>query len=219
MTLILKVFHARMGALAASPRSRAKTSVGVLVAGLHLAGVLAWLSMGHDQPVARSGAALATLTVWLPQLVLPVVEPTRPAPRQATPQTHPGLGAHTVRGSMGDAATPVGSPLGNDSAEMEPAFSGPQGLNLILSRKDLTALAPSGAAASSPFHGRLPQTIERVIANAAAQSDPWIEERIDNDHVRMRRGNTCVMIERPQAAALDPFSDAARRIPWRASPC
>jgi hypothetical protein len=60
-------------------------------------------------------------------------------------------------------------------------------------------------------------TVERQIAAAAAESGPWTEERIDNDHVRLRRGTTCVMMERPQAAIIDPFSDASRRMPWKAS--
>jgi hypothetical protein len=90
-------------------------------------------------------------------------------------------------------------------------------LNLTLSRKDIQSAAPRSFAEQSPFRGRLPKTVERQIAIAAAETGPWTEERIDNDRIRFRRGNTCVMMERPRAASIDPFSDAAGRIPWRSS--
>jgi hypothetical protein len=101
--------------------------------------------------------------------------------------------------------------------ETEVGPSSDSALNLNLPRKALANTAPPSAAALSPFHGRLPATVEQIIASAAAESGPWTEERIDNDHIRLRRGNTCVLMERPEAAAIDPFSDAARRMPWRAS--
>ena len=90
-------------------------------------------------------------------------------------------------------------------------------LNLNLSRKAITSVAPPSFAEQSPFRGRLPTTVERQIASAAAETGPWTEDRIDNDHIRFRRGNTCLMLQRPRAANIDPFSDAAARIPWRAS--
>jgi hypothetical protein len=90
-------------------------------------------------------------------------------------------------------------------------------LDLRLSPKAIASLGPPGFAAQSPFQGRLPATAERIIANAAAQSGPWTEERVDMDHVRFRRGSTCIMMERPRAAALDPFNDAYSRLPWKAS--
>ena len=92
-----------------------------------------------------------------------------------------------------------------------------EALNLTLSRKDIASVAPHSFADLSPFHGRLPKTVERQIANAAAQSGPWVEERIDNDRIRLRRGNTCVMMERPRDASLDPMNAASGRMAWRAS--
>lgn len=194
--------------------------MGLLVLGLHLALVLAWLSLAPDLPLARSGTALSTLTVWVPQFVPPVEKPTRHTPpRQAQPLERARLGADAAQQPSTDAGTQSLEPSASQGVVIQTPSGAQDSLNLGLSRKDLTALAPSGPAASSPFHGRLPATVEHIIANAAAGSGPWSEERIDNDHIRLRRGNTCVMMERPQAAALDPFSDAARRIPWRASAC
>ena len=90
-------------------------------------------------------------------------------------------------------------------------------LNLNLSPRTITSVAPPSFAEQSPFHGRLPTTVERQIATAAAEAGPWTEERIDYDHIRFRRGNTCVTLQRPRAASIDPFSEAASRIPLRAS--
>ena len=89
-------------------------------------------------------------------------------------------------------------------------------LNLTLSRESLKSLGPS-AAATSPFQGKVPLSAERRIADAAAETGPWTEERIDMDHVRLRRGTTCVILSRPQIAKIDPFSDASKRVPWGAS--
>jgi len=89
-------------------------------------------------------------------------------------------------------------------------------LNLTLSRESLKSLGPS-AAATSPFQGKVPISAERRIADAAAETGPWTEERIDVDHVRLRRGTTCVILSRPQIAKIDPFSDASKRVPWGAS--
>lgn len=89
-------------------------------------------------------------------------------------------------------------------------------LNLPLSREALKSIAP-GLAARSPFQGRLPVTVERRIAEAAAETGPWTEERIDLDHIRLRRGTTCVILSRSQIANIDPFSDSIRRLPWAAS--
>ena len=89
-------------------------------------------------------------------------------------------------------------------------------LNLTLSRESLKSLGPS-AAAKSPLEGSVPLTVEQRVANAAAETGPWTEERIDMDHIRMRRGTTCVILSRPQIAKIDPFSDASKRVPWGAS--
>ena len=106
-------------------------------------------------------------------------------------------------------------PTPGDASAETPKQSGST-LNLNLSREALKALVP-GLAARSPFQGRLPATIERKIAEAAAETGPWTDERIDADHILLRRGTTCVMVSRPQIAKIDPFSDSIRRLPWGVS--
>ena len=124
----------------------------------------------------------------------------------------------TAAGSSSNPILPAVTPGSAEAlTPTAPATSATSALNLTLSRKDIASVAPRSFADLSPFHGRLPKTVERQIANAAAQSGPWVEERIDNDRIRLRRGNTCVMMERPRAASLDPMNEASGRMPWRAS--
>jgi len=104
--------------------------------------------------------------------------------------------------------------IGDSSAEVSKQVG--SGLNLTLSREALKSLTP-GLAASSPFQGRLPVTIEGKIAEAAAATGPWTEERLDNDRIRFRRGTTCVTFSRPEITKIDPFSESINRQPWNAA--
>jgi hypothetical protein len=90
-------------------------------------------------------------------------------------------------------------------------------LNLTLSPGALKSLAAPGYAAQSPFQGRVPDTMERLVANAFAETGPWTEERIDQDHIRLRRGNTCIDTERPEEARINTMNSASASLPWRAS--
>ncbi len=42
----------------------------------------------------------------------------------------------------------------------------------------------------------------------------WVEERIDADRVRFRRGDTCVDLKRSQAERLDPWNQTNSPKPW-----
>lgn len=199
-------------------QGRAKFAVGMLVLGVHLGGIVAWWTLGYV-PYTRSSGALAPLTVWLPQLVQPTVEqlapPTAPKVPRQRDEIRSGL---EERGPTNDPVLQSSSAPTADSVAAQESFPSTPILNLTLPRKALPpTAAPAGPAALSPFHGRLPATVAQLIANAAVDAGPWIEERIDDDHFRLRRGNTCIVLERPEAAAIDPFSDAARRLPWRAN--
>lgn len=192
--------------------------MGLVVLAMHLAGVLAWWTLGYV-PHARSGGALAPLTVWLPQLLLPAVDQLaqRTTPKASRQPDRTPSGRVVVAGPTNDTGVqPPSAPSAESTAVQESPPATPT-LNLNLPRKALAPIAPAGPAALSPFHGRLPATVAQMIANAAVDAGPWTEERIDDDHFRLRRGNTCILLERPTAAALDPFSDAARRMPWRAN--
>lgn len=218
MAAVPRVIRLRAEGGNAPAGATTKAVVGVLVLGAHLAGVLAWWTMGHNMPLARNAGALAPLTVWLPQLQVPLMEQLKRAvPPESPLSERPRPSGDAASTAVNDVAAQPSAAPSAEGAATETAAASTSPLNLNLPRKALAMPAPPSAAALSAFHGRLPATVEQIIANAAAESGPWTEERLDNDHIRLRRGNTCVLMERPEAAALDPFSDSARRMPWRAS--
>jgi hypothetical protein len=196
--------------------------VGLVVVGLHLMGLLAWWTMGSAIRAYPSPVEAPTVAVWLPALpALSTEYAKRRSPESVPPADPLRRGYSTERShaavlALPAANNPVAAPSAGSALVETPTAPAPA-LNLTLSRQALASLAAPSFADRSPYHGRLPMTVDRQIAAAAAESGPWTEERIDNDHVRLRRGTTCVMMERPQAAIIDPFSDASRRMPWKAS--
>ncbi len=195
-------------------------SVGLAVLGLHLLAIMAWWSQEHGLSAFRGNAVVTPINVWLlelPKAVLPQ-SMTVQAHAMQTPQDSLRQPDHrnqaSANGMAPAAVDTISAPPTDTAAVSAPASPA---LNLTLSRKDAATLAAPGFAAQSQFRGRLPATVEGAIANAAAQSGPWTEERVDLDHIRFRRGNKCIMMERPKAAALDPFNEAYARMPWKAS--
>ena len=93
----------------------------------------------------------------------------------------------------------------------------PQPLNLALPRG---ASAPWRAARNPAVDdprsnlGKL--TLEQKLADAMGGDGQWVEETIDADRRRLKRGNTCIYLQRPRAAQLDPFNPAYRALPWQA---
>lgn len=206
-------------------RRASQASVGLVVLGLHLAGVLLWWTAERGMQWVRSEARLPSIAVWLPPLrtletKLPSGESThKPPVREAnTPaERRPAQTVTVTSPSAGITMSAPMEPSGPTEVQNQTEMPTAPTWNLHLSRAALSSVAPPSFAEQSPFHGRLPTTVERQIANAAAETGPWTEERIDNDHIRFRRGNTCVTMQRPRAASIDPFNEAASRIPWRAS--
>ena len=193
--------------------------------GLHLVGVLTWWTVERGiQPPHKAlepDRVVVSLPALSPMLTLPtklqkrqqqagLADSPGPADRNVPPRTPSAASAEmpTISTQAQPAAEGVAA-----QAPMAPASS----LNLDLSGKTLSTLSTPGFATRSPFQGRLPATVERQVAQAFAETGPWTEERIDNDHIRFRRGTTCVTMSRPQAAIIDPFSEASGRLPWRAS--
>jgi hypothetical protein len=202
--------------------------IALVVAGMHLVGLLAWWTHGYSVRLAQTASNVAPITLWLPQLSTPLTEHERTlVPKQTVAQER----AHSDAKALRSATVATQAMTGDDAVVHAPSDQGDtvqasQGtapaLNLTLSRKALTALAPPSFADKSPFHERLPATVEQQVASAFSDRGPWTEERVDINHIRFRRGNTCIMMERSQAAQLFPFEESASRIPWRASeptPC
>lgn len=201
-----------------------QAGVGVAVGGLHLLLVLAWWTVRPDMRPPRKDVDVAPVTVWLRGLPTLSAEPVKLERPQRV--SRPGRSVRRHRddpernssASVGSLTTDGASamPSSEIASATQPKQLGST-LNLALSREELKSLAALGLAARTPFQGRLPITVERQIAEVAAQTGPWTEERIDADHIRLRRGTTCVMLSRPEIAKIDPFSDSARRMPWAAT--
>lgn len=60
-------------------------------------------------------------------------------------------------------------------------------------------------------------SFESRLATALAGGG-WVEARLDPDHIRFRRGDTCVTVERSRNDALDPFNRSTFVRPWIAGP-
>jgi hypothetical protein len=197
---------------------------GVLVLCLHLLLVVAWWTSRPDTRTLGKDVDATTAMVWLGGLVVPPIEAVKPKRSQTVPASgqsvrrnrdHPARDPVASIGAVvteSDAAPPT--------ADVAPAPQHKQlgsALNLSLSPQALDLLAAPSLAGRTPFQGRLPATVERQIAAAAADTGPWTEERIDIDHIRLRRGNTCIVLTRPEIAKIDPFSESMRRMPWAAA--
>ncbi len=76
-------------------------------------------------------------------------------------------------------------------------------------------------AASAPLlpRSQLSPTIEQRIAKTLASKGggPWVEERLDAEHVRFRSGDLCITYTRQVTAALFPFDGYGQRLPWTSS--
>lgn len=200
-----------------------QASVGLVVLSLHLAGVLVWWTVGQHSSMrmARVETQRPSISVSLPVLAKPDTEQARRPQRTQDPTntirqrdtSKPADPSYTAYANTPSAIS-LPSEQGGPTEAQTP---GPPALNLNLSRKDISSVAPRSFAEQSPFRGRLPKTVERQIASAAAETGPWTEERLDNDRIRFRRGNTCMTAQRPRAASIDPFNEASGRIPWRMS--
>lgn len=110
-------------------------------------------------------------------------------------------------------------PLPEPAAEAPASLPGlPQALNLSLPR-----------AASSPWRRRNPATddrrsnpppvtLESRLAEVMGGDGRWAMQRLDNDLVRLRRGNTCVDVVRSRVEQLDGFNNSAQPKPWLSKP-
>nr|WP_315488908.1 hypothetical protein [uncultured Rhodoferax sp.] len=204
-------------------RRTRQASVGLVVLGLHLAGVLVWWTVGQHSSMrmARVETRLPSISVSLPVLAKPDTEQARRPQRMQDPTattrqrdtTKPADPRFTADVATAPSASGISIPL-EPSSPAEEQTPGAPALNLNLSRKDISSTAPRSFAEQSPFRGRLPKTVERQIANAAAETGPWTEERLDYNRIRFRRGNTCLTMHRPNPVSIDPLSEAAGPGAW-----
>lgn len=138
-------------------------------------------------PAARPPAAPP------PRLAAQPREPVLPTP-QALPAADPSAAA------TAEPTAPAAAPAAAEAPRMT--------LRLTL---------PPGAAASSsvrsqalndPRSNTRRWTFEERIANAAAVTGDWVEERSSDGRMRRRRGDTCVETEESRIAMMDRFNES-----------
>jgi hypothetical protein len=218
---------------------RHATPVLLFVVALHLlmGALLASLGVWPDRVAgghsSRPQPEPPPLTVWLLRQIegrsLPA--PTPPPAQRAAPQAlrKPLEQAQAItlpvitNEGAGEPPAPAAAPAAAQEAQPQaPAETRAAPLNLTLPR-----------AASAPWRQRNPvlddtrgrsarATFESLLAGAMGGDGRWTEERIDNDRIRFRRGNTCVELERSRSERIDSFNSSYSPKPWlagKASPC
>lgn len=168
---------------------------------------LAQQPVGSQRPVAVQ-AAPTRPPDRLQAITLPPAAPT------ADPADTPTTAARAASGPSNPATPPP--PL-NLALPRQPAWRGAG------PRAEVDGGAGTGPARNpaldDPRSNTPALTLEQRIADATgASGEPWVEETLDADHRRLRRGNTCIHLQRPRIAQIDPFHPSSRALPWQAGP-
>jgi hypothetical protein len=198
-------------------QSSQRWGVGFVVIALHGLFGLAWVVFENALPRFSEVKRSHSMLVWLPLLEniqkapLRAVKKTTPDPKRQIASQWAQLPESDKR-AIEYETSPAASYASIDSTQAQRPP-----LDLTLSRKDLKTLSVPSTAEQTTFQARLPKSVEGQIAEAFSQSGPWIEERIDDDRIRLRKGTMCVTVERTLTAKLDAFSDYARRLTWNVS--
>ncbi len=94
------------------------------------------------------------------------------------------------------------------------ASARPQPLNLALPGRSRGASAPAhdprDPALDDPRSNSPKPTLESRIAAALGGNDQITEYRLEDGSVRLKRGNSCVVVRPNRASALDPFNGSAQ---------
>lgn len=208
------------------PRPRAAAVVVVL--GLHLVLLAGALRLGvwpertpqHSRPPLAVRLISQRQATGAPDPARPPppeAQPLRPTPRAASqrpdrptspttlPTADPALQAITLPA----ATPPTPTPAAASAAATAPV------LNLALPRAASASWRQRSPALDDARSNTPTLTLEQKLAMAMGGDGVWVEEIIDADHRRLRRGNLCVYLQRPAATQLDPFHQASRHLPWQ----
>lgn len=192
-----------------NPSGRWAARLGVAL--LHL-GLLALLWQHRPPPLATSAERRVTTVRLLPLPRTPApadkgVDKPAPTPlrtRLPAPQVLP----QSEAGDQTDAPAAPSTPT--------PSAPSPETAAALAPRMTLKLTLPPGAAASSsarsqalndPRSNTRRQSFEDRIANAAAVTGDWVEERAGDGRMRRRRGDTCVETEESRIAMIDRFNE------------
>jgi hypothetical protein len=166
-------------------------------------------------------AATATSTTTAPTAAAVQAKPgPPPAPRATTlaplpkqPASEPQ--AITVPALPAETLTAPATREGTAAPESAPGAAEPRPLNLSLPRGASAPWRSGRNAALDDSSARSARaTFEGRFARETGGEGTWVEERIDTDRIRFRRGGTCVDMERSRAGTLDPFNNAYSAKPW-----
>lgn len=206
-------------------RSRLPRLAAAGVLALHALGLVGLLQLGVWRDRTPAAAVPAPLTVRLIQAL--ALERATPAPTLAADRAPPLRPAPPRLRDIARDAEAITLPAPAPAPASAPLATAPPSV----------AVAPPSAAsgvaldlrlpraASAPWRARSP-ALDDTRANSARASfearlqgamggdGRWVEERIDADRVRFRRGDTCIDLKRSQAERLDPWNQTNSPKPW-----
>jgi hypothetical protein len=180
------------------------------IAGLHIA-LLALLA-SRTHPVSPP-AAWSELRL-IPLLLRP--EPKAPAPRpveQRSPSAKPAPAGADAATSH-EPASPTGSPLPTTAEQLPATATAPGRSTLQLTLPNLSAGARRNPAMDDPRGNTPTSSIGQKLVAAMGGDGRWEEEIMGEGRRRMRRGNTCVDVQRSRNAELNPFNESVAPTPW-----
>ncbi|MBL8313473.1 MAG: hypothetical protein JNK55_06970 [Rubrivivax sp.] len=202
-----------------------RTAAAVTVLGLHLvllAGVLR-LGVWPERTPQSSHPPLAVQLIWQRLAMATPAPDQRPPPEarrlRATPRAALPLPVGPASPAPSETTNPALqaiTPPGETPPQTSAAAAAPP-LNLALPRSASAAWRQRPQALDDPRSSTPKLTMEQKLVMAMGGEGQWVEEVIDADHRRLRRGNMCVYLQRSAAAQLDPFHPASRNSPWQAS--
>ncbi|HEY1131303.1 MAG TPA: hypothetical protein VGF12_17995 [Roseateles sp.] len=194
------------------------------VAALHL-GLLALLWLHRPPPMQEAGERrLTTVRLVPPRRTPPPTPPAAATPRLPMPDlplpAPPAFSSETPAVATSPAPAAPAPPA--DGATAEPPRTT---LRLTLPPGYAASASSRSAALNDPRSNTRRLTLEDRIANAAAVTGDWVEERTSDGRMRRRRGDTCVETEESRIASIDRFNEnvAPRAVkmtgkPYKCSP-
>lgn len=177
----------------------------IAVAALHL-GLLALLWLHRPPPLHEPmQRRLTTVRLVPPRQVPPApASPTADRPRLRAPDLP--LPAPPVFSTETPSLVSA-SPAPAGPAENAPAEPPRTTLRLTLPPGYAASASARSAALNDPRSNTRRLTLEDRIANAAAVTGDWVEERTSDGRMRRRRGDTCVETEESRIAGIDRFNE------------
>ncbi|MBV8034719.1 hypothetical protein [Roseateles sp.] len=175
------------------------------VAALHL-GLLALLWLHRPPPLEHPGELRLTTVRLVPlqQRPPPPAPPAATTPRLPAPELSlPAPPAFSSDSPSPAAASPAPAAAADGSAAEPPRTT----LRLTLPPGYAASAGVRSAALNDPRSNTVRRTLEGQIANAAALTGDWVEERTSDNRIRRRRGDTCVETEESRIATIDRFNE------------